>query len=181
MREVEVPEGVSVQVEGNRVRVRGPKGELVREFKLKFEDAEIKIGVEGQRVKIWIEGKERRKVKAMEGTVWAHIRNMITGVTKGYVYKLRAVYAHFPIQVKVLKDKKLVEIFNFLGEKTPRYARIVGDVSVEVKGREIIVKGINVEHVGQTAANIEQATRIRGKDRRIFQDGIYLVERGVGS
>jgi len=103
---------------------------------------------------------------------------MITGVTKGFTYKLKIVFSHFPISVKVQGDKILIE--NFTGEKTPRIAKIVGTAKVTVKGDDVIVQGINIEDVGQTAANIEQATKIKKKDPRIFLDGIYIYERKEG-
>jgi large subunit ribosomal protein L6 len=100
---------------------------------------------------------------------------MVDGVTKGFTYRLRIVYSHFPITVKVEKDKILIQ--NFLGERTPRIAKIVGNTEVKVEGSDVIVSGINLEEVSQTSANIEQACRIIGYDRRRFLDGIYLISR----
>src|SRR5690606_1375479 len=97
------------------------------------------------------------------------------GVTEGFTYRMKIVYAHFPMSVKVAGDSVVIE--NFLGERHPRRARIVGDTKVQVKGDEVEVSGINKEDVGQTMANIEQATRIKGRDPRVFQDGIYLVSK----
>ena len=114
----------------------------------------------------------------MIGTICAHINNMMKGVSKGFTYKLKIVYAHFPISVKVEGDKILIE--NFLGERAPRVAKIVGNTKVFVKGDDVIVQGINIEEVGQTAANIEQATRIKNKDPRKFLDGIYIYEKHEG-
>ncbi|HDJ96561.1 MAG TPA: 50S ribosomal protein L6 [Candidatus Aenigmarchaeota archaeon] len=168
-KSIEVPEGVSVEVDGKRVKVSGEKGSLERTFKYVFD---IKIRKEGNRI-IVSSPSERRKVKAMVGTIIAHIRNMIKGVTKGYKYRLRIVYKHFPISVKVEGDKVLIH--NFLGERTVRVAKIVGDTKVDVKGKDIEVTGINVEDVAQTAANIEQACRITKYDRRVFVDGIFIV------
>lgn len=167
---IEVPEGVEVKVEGKRVEVRGKKGTLSREFD--FPGLEIKI--EGNVIAATISSLRRRD-KAALGAFKAHVMNMIKGVTEGFVYKLRVVYSHFPITVKV--EGKRVTIHNFLGERSPRVAEIVGDVSVEINGDEIIVKGINKEDVGQTAFNIEQATSVKYRDRRVFQDGCYIVER----
>ena len=171
---IPMPEGVEVEIKEGNVRVSGPKGVVER----RLWHPNVKIEREGQSVFVRWEAP-RRKVRAVAGTFAAHIKNMITGATEGFTYKLRVVYSHFPIQVKVVGNK--VEISNFLGEKRPRVAEIVGDVKVEVKGRDIIVTGINKEAVGQTAANIEQATKIKRRDPRVFQDGIYLVEKAVGS
>jgi len=104
---------------------------------------------------------------------------MMSGVAYGFQYKLKLVYSHFPIQVKV--EGRTISIDNFLGERKPRSARIMGESSVVVQGDELVVTGIDKEEVGQTAANIEQATRIKGRDPRVFQDGIYLVEKGLGA
>lgn len=169
--EIGIPEGVEVKMEGNRVEVSGPKGKVVRSFNLR--DLELKV--EGGRIRI-SSPSTKRKVKAMAGTVKAHLRNAFKGVTQGFVYKLKIVYSHFPITVKVEGDR--VTIHNLLGEKVPRVARIMGGAQVEVVGDEIVVRGVDREDVGQTALNIEQATRVRGRDPRIFQDGCYLFERG---
>ncbi|MEM2816736.1 MAG: 50S ribosomal protein L6, partial [Candidatus Bathyarchaeia archaeon] len=108
----------------------------------------------------------------------AHINNMIIGVRKGFTYKLKIVFSHFPISVKV--QGKTVIIENFTGERNPRRAKIIGDVKVKVAGDDILIQGINIEDVSQTAANIEQATKIRKKDPRVFLDGIYVYERREG-
>ena len=103
---------------------------------------------------------------------------MITGVTKGYQYKLKIVFSHFPISVK-LQDKSVL-IENFTGERRPRRIKLVGSVKVKIEPDDIIVEGANLEEVSQTAANIEQATRVRNKDPRVFLDGIYVYERNEG-
>jgi large subunit ribosomal protein L6 len=103
---------------------------------------------------------------------------MITGVRKGFTCKLKIVFSHFPISVKV-KDKTVL-IENFTGERNPRKAKIVGDVQIKVQSEDIIIQGINLEDVSQTAANIEQATKVKRKDPRVFLDGIYVYERIEG-
>mgnify|MGYP000047011828 CR=1 FL=1 len=172
---VEVPEGVQVEVNGKVVRVRGPLGELERDFS--HAPVEIRLDDDGKRVVVeayWPKKRER----AMIGTVAAHIKNMITGVTKGFTYKMKIVFTHFPVQVTVEGDK--VVIRNFLGERAPRIAKILPGVKVEVQKEDILVKGIDIEAVGQTAANIEQATKVKDKDPRVFLDGIYIYEKQVG-
>ncbi|MHA1583071.1 MAG: 50S ribosomal protein L6 [Candidatus Baldrarchaeia archaeon] len=171
--EVKIPENVEVIVEGKRVTVKGPKGTLSRTF-----NVPVNITLDGNIVRVEA-FFPRKKEKAMVGTVASHIKNMIIGVTKGFIYKLKIVYAHFPINVKVEGKKILIE--NFLGERAPRVAEIVGDdVTVRVEGDDVIVEGINIEHVGQTAANIQLATKIKDKDPRVFQDGIYVYEKHIG-
>jgi len=174
---IDIPDNVSVEVEGLKIRVKGPLGELEKDFS---HAKGVGIRVEGD--KIIIEGYFLdRKKKALIGTIAAHIENMITGVTKGFTYKLKIIYSHFPITVQVDERNNVVRIKNFLGEKSDRIAKIHGkNVKVKVSGEDVIVTGIDIEEVGQTAANIERATKIRELDRRIFADGIYLYERGVG-
>ena len=101
---------------------------------------------------------------------------MIIGVTNGFEYKMKIVYSHFPVKTTVKGDMFVIE--NFLGEKHPRRADILGDTKIKVKGDEVILTGHNKENVGQTAANIEQVTKIKGYDPRVFQDGIYIVQKG---
>ncbi len=170
-KEVEIPEGVNVEILGKKVKVSGPKGNLEREFKIK-ED----IKIEKKENKLIVSSEsERRKIKALVGTIAAHIRNMVKGVTKGFTYKLKVVFTHFPVKVKVEDDKVLIE--NFLGERVPRVAKRVEGVEIQVKGQDIILTGIDIEKVGLMASRLEQACRITGKDRRVFQDGIWIVGR----
>jgi large subunit ribosomal protein L6 len=171
-REIVIPEGVTVEINGNVIRVSGEKGQIEKKFDLpksmKIEKLDNKIVVSST--------SERRKDLAMVGTIAAHIRNAIQGVTKGFVYRLKICFSHFPITVKVEGDKVVIQ--NFLGERKPRYAKIFGKVQVKVEGPEIIVSGIDIDEVSQTAGSIERATRIVGYDRRRFQDGIFIVSKG---
>ncbi len=175
VEEVEIPEGVKVELEGSsRIRVKGKLGELAKDL----SHANAKLEVVSNKVVIKVLGKGRR-AEALIGTLSSIIRNMIIGVTQGFIYKMRIVASHFPISVKV--QGRMVYIENFIGERNPRIAKIVGEgTKVEVRGEEVIVKGVDKEAVGQTAANIEQATRVRRKDLRKFLDGIYIYEKGVG-
>ncbi len=172
-RKVEVPEGVTVMVDGLKVTVKGPKGELRKDFS-HAKNVSIKVEDRSVIVEAYLaDGKTR----ALVGTIAAHIKNMIVGVTKGYRYKLKIISSHFPISVKVEGGK--VVISNFLGEKAPRYATIMPGVTVKVQGQDIAVEGTDIEAVGQTAANVEKATHISGFDRRKFMDGIYIYSREV--
>ncbi len=168
--EVEIPEGVEFKLDGKSVEVSGPKGKLVRTFDLQG----VSLSKEGSLVTIQ-SASSRRRQRAAVGTVRAHLRNMAKAVTEGFTYKLKVVYAHFPITVNV-EDRRVL-INNFLGESEPRVARIVGEIEVKVEGDEIIVEGLDKEDVGQTATNIEQASQVKGRDLRVFQDGCYIVER----
>ncbi len=167
-RQVEVPEGVAVSVDGNTVTVKGPKGEVSRQLSY----PEIEIWKEDSHLVV-NSRLDRKRQRAMVGTLASHIGNMIAGVTKGYEYRMKVVYSHFPIQLKAASDELVIN--NFLGERKSRSARILPGTKVEVGKDEVVITGIDKEHVGQTMANIEQATRVRGFDIRVFQDGIYLV------
>jgi len=170
---VKIPEGVKVKVEGRVVTVTGEKGTLTRDF----SHAPIFILLEGNVVKVQANWP-RKKEASLVGTVSSHIKNMITGVTKGFTYKLKIVFSHFPISVKV--GEKTVAIENFTGERSPRVAKIMGEAKVVAKGEDVIIQGINIEDVSQTASNIERATKVKLKDPRVFLDGIYVYERHEG-
>lgn len=171
--EVNVPDNVKIEMKGTVIAIQGPKGRIERDF---GHMKGISIKLEGDKVVVEAYRANRRK-KALVGTAAAHIRNMIIGVTKGYRYKLKVVYSHFPVTVEVKGNQVLIK--NFLGEKAPRKALILEGVNVRVVDKDIIVEGIDIEKVGQTAANIELATKVKDLDRRVFMDGIYIYERGV--
>lgn len=173
-RIIEIPQGVDVAVEGFKVSVSGSKGKTEKDFSSPLFKNLIKIAKQGNLIKVSFDSR-KRKTKSMAGTIEAHIKNMISGMAKGYTYKLKIVFMHFPMTVKVSGKEILIQ--NFLGEKSMRKAKIFGNVRVEIKDDEITVSGYNKEDVGQTAANIERATKISARDRRIFQDGIFLVSR----
>ena len=173
LKSVEVPEGVDVKIKGRVVTINGEKGELTRDF----SHAPISIQLDGKKIIVQASWP-RKKEAALVGTVSSHVQNMITGVTKGFTYKLKIVFSHFPISVKV--REKTVVIENFTGERSPRTAKIMGDTKVIVKEEDVIVQGTSIEDVSQTAANIEKATKVKKKDPRVFLDGIYVYERHEG-
>jgi large subunit ribosomal protein L6 len=167
---IEIPKGIEVEIEGFKAKIKGPKGSLERDFYSPLFRKDITVKMDNGRISIATESK-RKKVKAMMGTIEAHIRNMFKGVEEGYTAKLKIVYMHFPFTIKITGSE--VSVNNFLGEKLARKTSIVGECKVDVKGDEITVTGINKENVGQTAANLERVTWIRSRDRRVFQDGIF--------
>lgn len=169
-KEITIPEGVSAEVDGNKVNVSGGKGEIKREFKLAYD---IKIQKQDNKITIVSESKHR-KAKALVGTIIAHIRNMAKGVMEGYAYRMKIVYSHFPMNVKVDGDKVVTQ--NFLGERTPRIAKIAGNTQVKIEGQDVTVSGIDLEEVGLTSSSIEQSCRIVGYDKRRFNDGIFLTK-----
>lgn len=169
-RIVEIPEGVEVVVNGNKVTVKGNGKELVREF----DKGKVSMAVADKKFVLKVKGATRRESK-MIGTIWAHLKNMVKGVAEDFVYELEVANVHFPMNVKAEEDK--VTIKSFLGETTIREARIMPNSKVDIKGNQITVTSHDIEAAGQTAANLEKATRLTGRDRRIFQDGIFITKK----
>lgn len=169
-RTIDIPEKVDIRKEKDLIVVTGPKGEL----KKVIHNPLISLEVKGKIVVIK-SVNEKRKSLAMAGTAAAHIRNMVAGVTSGYEAKMKIVYSHFPIKVKVESGSVIIQ--NFMGERDSRKAEIVEGVKVDVKKEELLISGIDREAVGQTAGRIEIVTRVTGYDRRVFQDGIFLTEK----
>lgn len=168
--EVELPPGVSATFKGGQVTVTGPLGKVTQDFSKIPVDLEIK----GNTVKLVTHGA-RRINRSIINTAKSLINNAAHGVTKGYEYKLKVIYAHFPVTVKIQGKKIMVE--NFYGERSPRVAEIIGDTKAEVQGEDIVLNGVSIQDVGQTAANLEQATTVKRKDQRVFLDGVYVYER----
>jgi large subunit ribosomal protein L6 len=169
----EIPSDCQVTVEDKTIKISGEKGSLERTFPEPL--AHISLVENELVVSTPI---SRKKTRAMVGTVIAHVRNMCIGVQLGYEYTMKIVYSHFPITVEVKGDE--VSIKNFIGERGVRTARLIGDVQVRTTEDEVIISGINIEHVSQSAANIQLATKIRDKDRRVFLDGIYVIRKRKG-
>lgn len=161
---LKIPPETEVVVEGNKVSVKGKKGKLERRFAAKG------VRIEKKSDEIVVSCDDL----ALANSVEAHIKNMLKGASEGFSRNMRAVYSHFPISFEV-KGKNLL-IKNFLGEKNPRVAEIVGETKIEIKGQDISLTGQSKEDVGQTIANIKQVTRISKRDSRVFQDGVYVVE-----
>ena len=171
-KSVEIPEGVNVNFSGREITVTGPRGELRRDIM----GSPVSITVKDSKVGI-SSANERRKVKSHAGTWASHIRNMITGVTNGYEARLKIVYSHFPMKFTVEGDS--VKIGNFLGERKDRTTKVKGDVKVELKKDVVIVTGNSKEEVGQAAAVIETMAKVRGFDKRVFQDGVHLTHKAA--
>lgn len=171
VRKVTIPDGVKVHLDGTQLRVTGPKGQISRNVRF----PQVVITCDGKEVTISTESRRKENV-AVVGTFQAHAKNMCRGVSEGFEYHMKVVFSHFPIQLKTQGNR--LEINNFLGEKKARYARIEEGVKIKIANDEVVLNGIDRELVGTTAANIEHATHIRDRDPRVFQDGIYIVQRG---
>lgn len=169
-KEIEIPEGVEVLVNENEVSVKGKEGNSVK----KFEIREVLIEKKGNKVILENKNSTKREKKIMN-TLAAHIKNMIKGVQEKFVYELKVCFNHFPITVQT--DGEEIIIKNFLGEKTPRKAKIPSGAEVQINKDIIIVKSFDKEIAGQAAANLEKATNIRLRDRRTFQDGIFITKK----
>ena len=167
---VEIPEELDLKLDGRRVTVSGGKGEVVRDF----SHTRLEMALEGNQLRVWAVNPKKRE-SSLVNTISTHVRNMIKGVTEGFTYKLKIVFVHFPMTVRVQGRKVMIQ--NFLGERRPREADIMGSARVSVKGDDVIVEGVDIEDVGQTAANIQRATKIRRKDLRKFLDGIYVYSK----
>jgi large subunit ribosomal protein L6 len=170
---VQLPEGVTASLQGRMLTIRGKLGEAKKDF----DKVSINVAVDGDKVVV-TPFSPKRKDNVIVNTAVSLVGNMVTGVTKGYTYRLKVVYAHFPITVKTKGSQILVE--NFVGERSPRIAEIVGSCKVTVEGDDVLVKGVSLEDVGQTSANVELATKIRRKDQRIFLDGVYIYQKEEG-
>jgi large subunit ribosomal protein L6 len=170
--EMKIPSGVTVTKNGTALEIKGPKGSLSRDF----PNPTMQITITSDLIDIVCTTTVHKAEKALIGTYKAHLRNMIKGVTAGYQFTMKTVYSHFPIKTSVEGDQFIIQ--NFLGERFARKAQILPGVKVESKGDSVTVSGVNKDSVGQTAANIERATRVKNRDIRVFQDGVYTVKRG---
>lgn len=174
---VTIPKDVQISVSSSVITVRGPRGRLVKSFRHALLDIKK---VKGEIVvQKWFGSK---KELALVRTICTHINNMITGVTKGYQYKMRSVYAHFPINVTMNNNENDVDIRNFLGEKLVRKVRMEPGVKCTnsaAQKDELILEGNDLEAVSKSAALIQQSTSVKNKDIRKFLDGIYVSERST--
>jgi len=171
--EIEIPDDVSAETDHLELTVEGPNGSVTR--RLWYPDVEVTV--EDGVVAIASENEDA-KTNATVGTFESHVANMIHGVTDGWEYTMEVYYAHFPMQVTVEGDEVVIE--NFLGERAQRRTPIRGDTDVQVDGETVRLTGSDKEAVGQTAADIEQLTKVTDKDTRVFQDGVYIVEKPTG-
>ncbi|KAK0230930.1 ribosomal protein L6, alpha-beta domain-containing protein [Armillaria fumosa] len=178
--ELEIPEGIDVSIKSRLITVKGPRGTLTKN--VRHVDMDIRL-IKGKTAKVtlavWQGG---RKHVACLRTIKSLITNMITGVTKGFQYKMRSVYAHFPINCIIQESGHALEIRNFLGEKTVRHVSMLdGVVVAESKAQkdELILEGNDIDNVSQSAASIHGICRVRNKDIRKFLDGIYVSEKGA--
>ncbi len=167
---IELPTGVTATLANGLLMVKGPKGEASRNMKdpiIQIETKENTIAVSCT--------KGNRRQKRIINTFAAHIRNIIQGVQQPYQYRLKICSGHFPINVSISGDQLIVK--NFLGEKSPRVLKLKKGANVKIEGDQILIESTEKELAGQIASDIELLTAKRNKDLRVFQDGIYMIEK----
>jgi len=173
---VEVPRDITLTLDGLKITIEGKKGKITKDFShmkkvdVLYKDNTVKIS----------SYFPRKSTEAKLGTLRSVLINAIEGVTQGYTYKMKIAYSHFPITVDTDGDRILIK--NFIGERSPRITFKAGSHPINVKAtkEDVVISGIDKEDVGQTCANIQKTCRIRDKDKRIFQDGIYVYEKYLG-
>ena len=167
---IEIPEGITAKIEEDLFIIT--KGDKI--VKKNLRNKKVDIELKGNTIIIKFK-KGTKREKSIAGTFSAHIKNMFKGVSEGHLYKLKICSGHFPMNVNLNNGKFVVN--NFLGEKVPRELQIKKGADVKIEGDIIIVEGIDKELTAQTAADIERLTKVKGKDLRIFQDGIYITAK----
>lgn len=167
---VPVPEGLSASLDGATLSIQGAKGTVTRSFL----HPKIQLSVTSEGIEL-LALTFTRFEKKMMNTFVAHVKNMFKGANEGHHYKLKICSGHFPMNVS-LKGNTL-EVKNFIGEAVPRTMTFKEGVTVKLNGDIIDVEGIDKEKTSQAAASIEKLTRRNGFDRRVFQDGIYIIEK----
>jgi len=170
IQKIEIPEGIEVSLEGSKLKVKGQEGELEREFNF----AKIDFKKEGKEIELGNK-KSTKSEKKRINTMASHIKNMIQGVGEKFEYELKICFAHFPITVEANGNE--ITIKNFLGEKVARKTKVPEGVEVKIEKEIIKVIALNKELAGQAAANIERSTKVGSRDRRVFQDGIFIINK----
>ena len=170
---IEIPEGINVTIKKHMMQFQGPLGKTFKSFR----KIPVNIEVNDGKITLKAQGKRKRDYSILH-TARSLVRNICEGLIEGYTIKMKVVYAHFPVTVKV-KDK-IISIENFQGERAPRITYIVGNTKVIPKGEDVILTGEVWTDITQTAANIELKTKVKNKDHRVFLDGIYVYEKKKG-
>ena len=171
--ELDIPENVEVTYKSKMIQVTGPLGKTYKSFK----KIPVDISLDGKKIFLKAVGTRNKNIAIMR-TAKSIIRNLCEGVIDGYTIKMKIVLSHFPITVKVNEKNVLIE--NFQGERAPRITKIWGDTKVVPKGDDVIITGHVLTDVTQTAAEIENNSRVKNKDHRVFLDGIYKFEKTKG-
>uniref|UniRef100_A0A7S0YXQ0 Large ribosomal subunit protein uL6 alpha-beta domain-containing protein n=1 Tax=Hemiselmis tepida TaxID=464990 RepID=A0A7S0YXQ0_9CRYP len=175
-RKIDIPNGIDIQTKSRKIIVSGKIGCIVNYYKHILVDIK-KEKKRSLRFNVWF--GDRKKIASLT-TITSHVSNLFIGVTVGFSYKMRSVYAHFPINIEIKEKGRLVEIRNFLGEKRVRKIKLPFEVKCEKSENmkdEIIIKGKDLKTVSLGAASIQQLCLVKNKDIRKFLDGIYVSEK----
>jgi len=170
IEKLEIPEGITIEIDNQIIKIKGPKGSNEKKIfhpKIKIEKKDSEIILSSK--------KATKREKKMLNTLKAHIRNLIQGAKEGYEYKLRICSGHFPMNVSIQGNELIIK--NFFGEKKPRKIKILEGAEVKIEGDIIKINGIDIDTVSQTASRIELITRRTGYDRRVYQDGIWIIKK----
>jgi large subunit ribosomal protein L6 len=170
-KEIIIPEGITTRLEKGKIIMKNSENEIEKKI-----ESSIEAKIDADKI-ILISKKTTRNEKRVIGTTEAHILNMIKGLNEGFKYKLQVAAVHFPVTLQIDKEKNEIVVKNFLGEKTDRRIKILNNVEVKINRDIIELNSFDIEKAGQLAANIEKKTKIRKRDRRVFQDGIFIIEK----
>merc|ERR1711967_194723 len=174
---IDVPKECKVSIKSRTVQVTGPRGSLTKSFK-HVAIYLYMVGDDKIRVEKWF-GKS--KELAIIKTVSSHITNMFIGVTKGFKYRMKLVYAHFPTNVQINGKGDELDVVNFIGQKVKFHVDALEGVKMirDPKEQSIFsVEGNDIENVSRTCALISQSCKVHNKDIRKFLDGIYVSDKG---
>lgn len=167
---IKIPENVKFEVVGQQLLASGTAGEIKRLY------PSARLGIKVKEDEIILTSKiENTRSKSLIKTFRAHILNMLKGAQEPFTYKLIAASVHFPMNLNLTGNK--LTISNFLGSKKPRVVALPAGVDITISGKEILLKSPDIELAGMASTRLEQATRLSNKDRRVFQDGIFITEK----
>mmetsp|Transcript_67777 Transcript_67777/g.209578 ORF Transcript_67777/g.209578 Transcript_67777/m.209578 type:complete len:189 (+) Transcript_67777:84-650(+) len=176
---IKVPKGVTITIKAKKVEVKGKHGTLTRDFK--HMPIELWVGNAGKEVKARMYFAKSKQLSMLR-SVCSHINNLFDGVQKRFEYRMRLVYAHFPINANITNNGTTVELRNFLGEKIVRTVNMLPGVKVEKSSQtkdELVVSGTDIDLTSRSAALIRQSCLVKNKDIRKFLDGIYVSSHGT--
>ncbi|HJX05445.1 MAG TPA: 50S ribosomal protein L6 [Candidatus Nanoarchaeia archaeon] len=168
--ELRIPENTTMTLDNRIFTIKGPKGEV----KKRFYNPKITARIIGNSV-VFESKKATKREKKLIKTYIAHLKSMIKGANEMHVYKLKICSGHFPMTASVKGN--LFELKNFYGETVPRTTALPEGVNVKVDGQYILIEGADKAAASKAASLIELLTRRPGFDKRIFQDGIFIVEK----
>ena len=170
---IDIPDGITVTQKKHMLQFQGPLGKTFKSFR----NIPVSIEIKDNKIILKAQGFRKRDYSILH-TARSIIRNICEGLINGYTIKMKVVFAHFPITVKVEGKKVIIE--NFQGERAPRITKIVGNTKVIPKGEDVLLTGEVWTDITQTAANIELHTKVKDKDHRVFLDGVYVYEKKKG-